>query len=181
MRICFASLVVALLLWGCSQEPQDGPPEVRYGQDECVLCGMILSDQRHVAALRVTQDGEQRDLLFDDIGDMLEYERDNAPLEVKRRFVHDFETRQWVDADNAAFVQSERFHTPMGSGIVAFADEARGSARATQAGEKLVSLAAIKAQLTAATTAGGACCEKDKQEQRPASPAVADAAARDSQ
>jgi copper chaperone NosL len=172
--VLIAAIAAAALLSGCSGAPNDGPPKVRYGQDECVLCGMILTDQRHVAALRVTQDGEQRDLLFDDIGDMLEYERDNAPLDVRRRFVHDFETRRWIDAAEAAFLRSEKIHTPMGSGIVAFAEESRGLARATQEGAKLVRFAALNAE---PVVAGGPCCEKEGTEQQPSSPAVAAAAA----
>jgi copper chaperone NosL len=179
VKLSIASLVVAAvaaaaaLLPGCSGAPNDGPPKVRYGQDECVLCGMILTDQRHVAALRVTQEGEQRDLLFDDIGDMLEYERDNATLDVRQRFVHDFETRQWIDAADATFLRSEKIHTPMGSGIVAFAEAARGLARATQEGAKLVRLAALDEEPLATA---GACCEKEGTEQQSSSPAVAAAA-----
>ena len=132
MRLQVLPIVMLVLIAGCSQRAADGPPLVRYGTDECADCGMILSDERFAAALRVITNGESRDLLFDDIGDMLEYERANPTAQVSRRFVHDFDTRQWIDPAAAHFIKSDELHTPMGSGIAAFADEQRARARAEQ-------------------------------------------------
>lgn len=159
--------LAALTATACSQQPTDGPPTVRYGQDECIHCGMILADERHVAALRLSEDNETRDVLFDDIGDMLEYEREQTGLTVLRRYVHDFETRQWVDAGGAHFIVSKTIHTPMGSGIIAFADQARAEAKQQMDGGPLGSLAdvttsiATRAQTAAADAKAEPCCEKD--------------------
>lgn len=162
-------IVLAALLGACSQKPADGPPVVRYGQDECIHCGMILTDERHVAALRLSEGSETRDVLFDDIGDMLEYEREQAGLNIVRRYVHDFETRQWVDAGSAHFIVSKTIHTPMGSGIVAFSDQARAQAKQKTDGGPLGSLAEVTASLAASAQTAAAdaeaapCCEKDNQ------------------
>ena len=156
VALVVAILLIIVLTSGCSRNPNDGPPQVRYGQDECALCGMIVSDERHAAALRTLIDGQTRDLLFDDVGDMIEYEQEKRAIKPIRRYVHDFETRQWVEAAQAKFVQDETVHTPMGSGILAFADEARARAR----GKQVVEWDALQASSTAAS---GSCCEdKDK-------------------
>jgi copper chaperone NosL len=156
IALIIAIFLIIALASGCSRKPNDGPPQVRYGQDECALCGMIVSDERHAAALRAVVDGQTRDLLFDDVGDMIEYEQENPAARAIRRYVHDFETRQWVDAAHAKFVQDEKVHTPMGSGILAFADETRARTRGTQ----VVQWGALQALSTAAS---GPCCdEKDK-------------------
>lgn len=162
LTIIVIVLGLIVLLDGCSRQPHDGPPQVRYGQDECATCGMILSDERHAAALRTVVDGETRDVLFDDIGDMLEYEQANPSLKAIRRYVHDFETRQWIDAAHSTFVRDEKVHTPMGSGILAYADEAR--ARARQSGGQLLQWGTLRQTATAA----GECCND-----RPSSNAVA--------
>ncbi len=157
IALVIAIFLIIALASGCSRKPNDGPPQVRYGQDECALCGMIVNDARHAAALRAVVDGEQRDLLFDDVGDMIEYEQANPSTTAIRRYVHDFETRRWVDAAQARFVQDATVHTPMGSGILAFADDTRARAR----GKQVVQWSALQALSTAA--ASGPCCdEKDK-------------------
>jgi copper chaperone NosL len=129
--------VVVLLLIGCGGASDDGPPQVKLGQDECVHCGMILTDERSMAAAIVRKGDEQTALLFDDIGDMIAYEREHAGITVTRRYVHDFETREWLDASTAVFLRSPDLHTPMGSGIVAYGDVNRAKASQNQRGAEL--------------------------------------------
>jgi copper chaperone NosL len=141
--LALTSLFIATLLLGCSGRAEDGPPHVRWGQDECAHCGMIVTDERFAAALRVVTEGEQRDLAFDDIGDMIAYEREHNTLDIRKRFVKDFETKQWTDASSAAFVQNDQTHTPMGSGIIAFTRQAHAEACAARSGGKVLNLSAL--------------------------------------
>ena len=156
--VVVAAVVIVALASGCSRKLNDGPPRVRYGQDECALCGMIVTDERHAAALRAVVDGQTRDLLFDDIGDMVEYEQANPAIKAIRRYVHDFESRQWIDAAQSRFVRDEQVHTPMGSGILAFADETRARARMGT----VLQWGAL--QTSAAAPPAGACCADDEKQ-----------------
>ncbi len=121
-RLLIALALVALT--GCGRSERDGPPTIRYGIDACAHCGMIISDARYAAATIALVDGEQRALLFDDIGDQLDYAADHAEIKPIRRYVHDHQTRDWVSADAAQYVHAPSLHTPMGSGIAAFASAA---------------------------------------------------------
>ena len=58
-----------VLLTACGQDAPAGPPTVRYGQDPCAGCGMIISDDRFAAAW-VDPAGEAAPRLFDDGGGM---------------------------------------------------------------------------------------------------------------
>jgi copper chaperone NosL len=89
---------------------------------------MIISEARFAAAY-VTQEGETR--RFDDVGDMLLFHQEHQE-EVAVFWVHDYETEEWVRADQAFFVMSEELITPMGYGIVAFADRERAEALAAE-------------------------------------------------
>lgn len=112
------------LLWfaACSGGPDfDKPPEIRYGEDLCERCQMIISEPRFAAAY-VTADGESH--RFDDVGEMLAYRRESGD-DVAVFWVHDYETEEWLKADAATFVKSDALHTPMGFGIVAFASQAQ--------------------------------------------------------
>lgn len=128
-----------LLLSACSVEPLSGPPEVKLGRSECAACGMIISEERCSSALLVDLEGRREHRLYDDIGCMLDDEGD-VGLEgvVLQRFVHDHDTRAWVEANLATFVLVERdaIPTPMGSGIVAYATrEAAERSVAANAGQ----------------------------------------------
>jgi copper chaperone NosL len=135
------------MMSGCSKPPIDAPPEVHYGRDECAHCGMIVGDERFASALRVVLEGSTHDLAFDDIGDMFDYEREKgASLQVSRRYVHDYETKQWIDPSSALFIRSEELHTPMGSGIIAVSDKARAEALREKLNGKLLTFEELKKQ-----------------------------------
>ncbi len=55
---------------------------------------MIISEVKFAAAMEVSVDGHPEVLKFDDIGDMLVYERKNPQLQVRRRWVADLDRRE---------------------------------------------------------------------------------------
>ena len=119
MVLAVLSLTV---LAACGGGPDlDEPPEIRYGEDVCDRCLMIINEARYAAAY-VTADGEAR--LFDDIGGMVA-SIDEAAEDVAVFWVHDYDTEEWLKADEAFYVESDDLVTPMGFGIVAFADRSR--------------------------------------------------------
>ena len=123
-------LLFALVLSGCaSQGSEPRPPTIHYGEDVSAGCGMIISDPRFATAA-LPRDGDP--LLFDDIGDYLSYSQSHH-LVPRAVFVHDFQTKDWLRADEAWYLLSPNIHTPMGSGLAAFAQEA--TARQFQAKE----------------------------------------------
>ncbi len=115
------AILLPLLLLGCqSAADLDTPPEILYGQDICDECSMIISESRYAASY-VTTTGEVR--RFDGIGDMLLYDSKHHE-QVHVYWVHDFDSEAWLLADKATLVQSATLSTPMGWGLIAFADPA---------------------------------------------------------
>ena len=158
--VTFVAVLVSLALPGCEQEIADAPPEIRFGHDVCVHCNMIITDSRHAAASLVRVDGMRKALLFDDIGDMLDYHRANAGLSIERQFVHDHETKQWIVVTEAHFVHAPEVHTPMGSGILAYASVANARAAAEKNAGRLLTppeLSEFRASSDSASAAP--CCE----------------------
>jgi len=106
---------------GC--HPRDAelaPPAIRYGQSVCDGCGMIVSDEHYAAALILqSPDGENRSVVFDDIGCMLDYQREHHEETVLARFFKDINTSNWLTIDQATFVRGDAVHSPMGYGIAA--------------------------------------------------------------
>lgn len=108
---------------GCGGNRGPLPPKIRFGEEACAHCRMIISDERFAAAL-VTDDGQT--VKFDDIGCLLEYREERSPS-IQRYWTSNYLSAGWLDAQRAVFVQSDELTTPMATGIVALAtnDEAR--------------------------------------------------------
>jgi copper chaperone NosL len=129
--------MLLFLLVACQQgDSLEAPPEIIYGQDVCDECGMIINEQRYAASY-VTSAGEVR--RFDDIGGMLVQDH-KVNEEVHIYWVHDFNTEEWVDASQANFVISRELVTPMGWGVVAFADPDSAEVFAAEHGGEIGSL-----------------------------------------
>lgn len=117
--------IFILLIVSCrSGGNLDQPPIIRYGEDPCDECFMLINEARFAAGY-VTNDGQSR--RFDDIGCLLIYHQKHQE-KVVHFWVTDFKTHTWVNANNAFFVRSDSIQTPMGFGIIAFESEkaARG-------------------------------------------------------
>lgn len=122
----FIMLMIAALVGCGGAESFDEPPEILYGQDVCSNCNMIISEENFASAYW-TAGGEAR--RFDDMGEMLEYMQSN-PEERASTWVHDMNTAEWLRAEDAWIVMNAGLMTPMGTGIVAVANEEDANALA---------------------------------------------------
>ena len=128
ISLLFPILVVLMTIVSCSSGPDfDEPPDIRYGEDSCERCLMIINEARFAAAY-LTDAGETR--LFDDIGGMVAY-NDEISEDVAVFWVHDFDTEEWLKAEEAFYVESQQ-QTPMGFGVIAFAEQQRADQWATE-------------------------------------------------
>jgi copper chaperone NosL len=135
-RLALVALLAAVLAapslaaCGGAEASADEPPEVEYGTASCSRCHMIISEERFAAG--VTEDGEDP-LLFDDPGELITaLQEEGGGLGERRAWVHDFETKEWLDATTAFYVDSHDIISPMGTGIAAFADRERAGAFAAE-------------------------------------------------
>lgn len=121
-------LALALTACGGAASAEPAPPTIHYGEDVCVFCGMIISEERHAAAF-VTQDGHGH--TFDDIGDMIQAHLEGEE-EVAALFVHDYEDKAWIRAETAHYILSDQVTTPMASGLVALASSQQAETLAAE-------------------------------------------------
>jgi copper chaperone NosL len=121
---------VVLIMAACQPaEDASGPPEIRYGEDVCDRCNMLISEPRFATAY-ATDAAEVR--RFDDVGCLFLHAQEEVET-VASYWVHDFHSEEWLDAEQATFVHNPDLVSPMGWGIAAFA--AAEDAEAYQAGE----------------------------------------------
>jgi copper chaperone NosL len=63
--------------------------------------------------------------------------------DVAQFWVHDFQTEDWIIADQAFFVMSDNLQTPMGYGVVAFSDQAQAENLVSEAGGMLMTFTEV--------------------------------------
>ena len=133
-------LTFLLVLAACAQGSTElKPPDIRYGEDVCADCNMIISDPRFATAYAYeVAPGRYQSVLFDDLGDMLIYAAENPTHKVVAWYVHDYETKEWVDATTASYFVSGQVETPMASGLVSFASRDRAEAMAYALGAQVL-------------------------------------------
>lgn len=139
--IALVVLAVAMAVVACGSSDDAGPPAITYGRDLCVRCGMIVDDARFATAYR-TADGDGK--VFDDVGGMvlhLEETGDQPPDQAI--WVHDFGTEEWILAVDAHYVPTLSVASPMGHSILAFAEQERAEAFASEVDGAVISWATV--------------------------------------
>jgi copper chaperone NosL len=103
------------LLAGCGSADLSRPSDVRWGEEACAFCRMIISDDRFGAAI-VCKNAEV--LKFDDIGCLIRHEAGQVrPAAVY--WVRGFTGHGWLDARSAIYFDSAHVKSPMDYGLAA--------------------------------------------------------------
>lgn len=120
----FASVaLIATLQSGCAEQRGPEPPVMYFGQHECDVCRMIISEDRYAAALVIESSGgagryEHR--RFDDIGCLFQFEINEPDHDIVARYVSDARSGQWLDAETAVYLHSMSLKTPMAFHLAGF-------------------------------------------------------------
>ncbi|MFZ5825412.1 MAG: nitrous oxide reductase accessory protein NosL [Bacillota bacterium] len=123
----FLLLVAGLTMAGCGESGAD-PPKIKWQEDICDYCRMVIEDRRFAAGYRL-ETGEQR--RFDDIGDMVLFLRAEQG-KVSSIWVQSLDDEVWLEAHQAFFVEAAAIESPMGYGLAAVASRERAEALAQE-------------------------------------------------
>lgn len=125
----------ACLLMGCQNAPVK-PVDLAV-DEQCAFCKGVIAEKQYASEF-ITKDGFVRK--FDDIACMVQHAKTKVrPGNVEAYYVMDFPTQQWVPAQEAKYVKSDKFNTPKNGGILAFKDAAKAQALAAQYQASLLS------------------------------------------
>lgn len=113
--------IIFLILVSCGNDTEFKPMNIHYGQDICERCKMIISEEKFSSQL-ISNSGEVYN--FDDIGGMILYlSENNINPETVKIYVKDFNTKKWLNSDEAFYIMTENIKTPMNYGIIAVSDK----------------------------------------------------------
>jgi len=93
------------------------PGDIDPDTDVCEICGMAIADDQHATQIVLKN---ERVLKFDDLGDLYVWLDENGDDDVGAKFVRDFDSKEWIQLEDATFVYDEDIATPMGFGVISF-------------------------------------------------------------
>lgn len=111
-------VAVVLLTVGCGSESPK-PVDI-YPEDMCAHCRMAVSDPKCASEIITTNEVFK----FDDLACLQAFKQRRKDLRIEATYVKDYESQQWLRIENATCVTTNVF-TPMGSGMIAFADSSK--------------------------------------------------------
>lgn len=114
-NIIWLIVLAVSFLDGCSQEPQ----KVRYGEDQCAHCKMVITDTRFATEIVTSK---SKAIKFDAIECMAAYLHDHPEINENTAalWISNFaEPGSWIDQKKAIFIQSEEVQSPMGKSLLA--------------------------------------------------------------
>lgn len=137
LTMALIAALAAVTVVGCGTADATGPPEIVYGRDLCVECGMSIDEPRFAAGYRLA-DGTEK--IFDDLGGLILHHREAGDdLSTASVWVHDFETEAWTEATAAHYVPTLSVASPMGHSILAFSDRERAEGVAADLDGEVIS------------------------------------------
>ena len=126
---CYVLTCYVLALVASCGARADGPPDIVVDRTPCAHCRMLVSEPAFAAAYR--RDGTEA-RIFDDIRCLLNEIKDEANPRALRFWFHDAASGAWTSSEEAVFVKSARFRTPMSGGIVAYQGRSAGERAASE-------------------------------------------------
>lgn len=123
LRRLAPAILLMLALTAC--EKDKGPVAIKYGRETCEMCGMIISEPRYAAEVRVVADNKTHK--FDDIGDAVNWLELQGVglLGAKEIWVMDGDNgKTWLDARRAFY---RRGRSPMNYNFAAVAAPREGA------------------------------------------------------
>jgi copper chaperone NosL len=112
-----------LVLSACSGGPETGPVEVRWDQNNCERCRMMLSDPHFAAQIRYFPEAKRsRVVKFDDIGCATLWLKDQQWKDDPKTeiWVAEHSSGEWIDARQATYIHKN--NSPMGYDLGAQAE-----------------------------------------------------------
>ena len=111
--------IITILFVSCSKEPVP----IRFNEDECAYCQMIISDQRYGTELITTKGKIYK---YDSIECLAAYliEEKKGTDDLQSIWTIDFKfPEKFVDATKAWYLHSELLKSPMGLNLCSFKDK----------------------------------------------------------
>ncbi|MEK4949114.1 nitrous oxide reductase accessory protein NosL [Bacillus sp. FSL W8-1127] len=110
-----ALLGLFLIISGCGKKAE--PVAINPKTDTCEYCHMGIMDNQYATEAVLANN---KTMKFDDLGCMYKWISENKDQKIQAKFVRDFNTKKWLEAEKATYVYAKSLKTPMSYNVVAF-------------------------------------------------------------
>ncbi|MED1490186.1 nitrous oxide reductase accessory protein NosL [Bacillus smithii] len=110
-----ALLGLFLIISGCGKKAE--PVAINEKTDTCAYCNMAIMDNQYATEVVLANN---KTMKFDDLGCMYKWISENKDQKIQAKFVRDFNTKKWLEAEKATYVYAKSLKTPMSYNVVAF-------------------------------------------------------------
>lgn len=114
------TLALSIFLLGACSEKTFEPREINGETDICKVCNMSIAHEDYAGQI-VFKNGDYE--IFDDIGCLMEFMEDTDESEVGAAFIKDAQEDEWLHVEDAHYIYSKDYWTPMNYGVLAFSSE----------------------------------------------------------
>lgn len=115
--------VAVLILAACSEKTYE-PREINPETDVCYMCNMSITHVDYAAQV-VLKNGDH--VAFDDLGCLMEYVLEQGKDKIGAGFIRDTNSSKWLNIEEAIYVYSKEYWTPMNYGVLAFSSHEEAS------------------------------------------------------
>lgn len=120
-KLVFVIIILGMIALLAACGKSDYKPEaIREDTDKCAICNMQVKDDAFAVQL-TTKEG--KNYKFDDLGCMNEWKKKNGNEAIGAEFVRDYNDKEWINYQDAAYVYDPSFKSPMAYGIYSFKDK----------------------------------------------------------
>ncbi|UOQ84084.1 nitrous oxide reductase accessory protein NosL [Gracilibacillus salinarum] len=113
-------LLCSLFILAACGNDEVQPVDIDESTDTCVVCNMQVMNSQFATEVVMDDDKVQK---FDDIGCMYEWLHENGGEGVAAQFVRDYNTKDWVEGDQATYVYNQSVKTPMSYNVISFTEK----------------------------------------------------------
>ncbi|WML41168.1 nitrous oxide reductase accessory protein NosL [Neobacillus sp. OS1-2] len=119
VNTCFIAILALFVVAGCSKK-EVKPVAINEKTDKCEICHMAVKNNEFATEI-ILESGKS--MVFDDIGCMYKWMKENPDKKINHSFVKDYDSKEWIEADEAAYVYDKPIKTPMAYNVLSFTDK----------------------------------------------------------
>jgi copper chaperone NosL len=110
------TIISLFIIAGCGKQEYK-PVAIKEKTDKCEICHMAVKNNQFATEI-ILENGKS--MVFDDIGCMYKWMKENKDKKIANSFVKDYESKDWIDPEKASYVYDKPIKTPMAYNVISF-------------------------------------------------------------
>ncbi|MEH7501245.1 nitrous oxide reductase accessory protein NosL [Neobacillus drentensis] len=119
LKTVLLTIISLFVIAGCGKKEYK-PVTINEKTDKCEICHMAVKNNQFATEI-ILKNGKS--MVFDDIGCMYKWMKENKDKKVANSYVKDYQTKEWIESEKASYVYDKPIKTPMAYNVITFTDK----------------------------------------------------------